>query len=188
MKAAGPLALASLLAAPALAGEPEMSSGYGVRRDPVDGRRAVHRGIDLRAAAGTPVRAAADRVVRVVEWRGGYGLMVELVHPDATATRYAHLSSLWVRPSQHIAQGEPIGAVGSTGRATGNHLHFEYRVGGVAVDPLPHLGPGHEVPGPAAPPLPLVPHRSAFAAARDLSDIAPQELPDGRAALRGLVR
>lgn len=175
-----------LLAAPALAGAPGVSSGFGVRSDPFHGGRAVHRGMDLRAAAGTPVRAAAGGVVRVAGWRGGYGLMVELVHPDATATRYAHLSRLRVRPAQIVAQGEPIGEVGSTGRATGSHLHFEYRVGGMAVDPLPYLQPGRAASRRPAPP-PMVPHRSAFAAARDAEAGAARALPDGRAALQRLA-
>ena len=138
MRPAAPLALL-LSAAPAIAGEPVATSGFGVRSDPFHGQRAVHRGVDLRAAAGTPVLAAAGGIVRVAGWRGGYGLLIEVVHPDASVTRYAHLSRIGVRPAQIVAQGEPIGAVGSTGRATGAHLHFEYRVGRAAVDPLPFL-------------------------------------------------
>ena len=174
-----------LLAAPAAAGEPGVSSGFGMRRDPFLGSRAAHRGVDLRAAAGTPVLAAAGGVVRVAGRHGGYGLMVELVHPDATATRYAHLSRLRVRPSQIVAQGEPIGDVGRTGRATGSHLHFEYRVGGTAVDPLPYLGTAGE---PRSTPAPVMPHRSAFAAARDGETSVGQALPDGRTALRRLAQ
>jgi murein DD-endopeptidase MepM/ murein hydrolase activator NlpD len=185
MRPAAPLTLVTLLAASAAAGQSGVSSGFGVRSDPFASSRAVHRGVDLRAAAGTPVLAAAGGVVRLAGWRGGYGLMIELVHADATATRYAHLSRLRVRPSQIVMQGEPIGDVGSTGRATGSHLHFEYLVGGAAVDPLPYFGIGIE---PAAPPTKTVPHRSAFAAARDREASASQALPDGPTALRRLAR
>ena len=166
-----------------------MTSGFGVRIDPLHGARAVHRGIDLAAHAGTPVLAAAGGVVRVAARRGSYGLLVELEHPDRSTTRYAHLSRILVRADEQVAQGQPIGEIGSTGRATGSHLHFEYRIGGVALDPLPYF----DRPPPASnPALTDVgeaegePHRSRFAAAHDATPPPPARLPDGRAA-RGML-
>jgi murein DD-endopeptidase MepM/ murein hydrolase activator NlpD len=191
MKPAVPIALALLVpAAPVAAGEPVPTSRFGIRSDPVHGGRAIHRGVDLRAASGTPVLAAADGIVRVAGRRGGYGLLVEIVHPDASATRYAHLSRISVRPSQAVVQGELIGDVGTTGRTTGSHLHFEYRFGGAAIDPLPFIGhpeASRRAPGvsPRVAP-PVTPHRSAFAIARAKEGEEGRRLADGLAAIRRL--
>jgi murein DD-endopeptidase MepM/ murein hydrolase activator NlpD len=116
-----------------------LSASYGVRPDPIDGRPRFHRGIDVPAASGAPVMAAADGVVQRAGLSGGYGLMVEIDHVDGGRTRYAHLSSLNVKVGDRVAVASVIGHVGSTGRSTGPHLHFEYWLAGRAVDPMPFL-------------------------------------------------
>ena len=119
---------------------PYLSSGFGYRRHPISGGVRFHTGIDIPAANGTPVRASASGEVRIAAYTGGYGLMVELDHGAAVRTRYAHLSRMLVQPGERIEAGQVIGLVGSTGRSTGNHLHFEVRRGGLALDPIPFLG------------------------------------------------
>lgn len=116
-----------------------VSSGFGPRTHPITGERRVHAGVDFAAPAGTPVVAAAAGVVRVAGRHGGYGLLVVLDHGDGIQTRYAHASRLLVAAGQAVARGQLIALVGSTGRSTGPHLHFEVRVGGVAQDPLAWL-------------------------------------------------
>jgi murein DD-endopeptidase MepM/ murein hydrolase activator NlpD len=124
--------------------EGRRSSPYGWRRDPFHGRTRFHGGIDVAAAYGEPVpSAAAGRVVRA-ESSGGYGLMVEVEHADGLRTRYAHLSALDVTPGQELAPGQVVGRVGRSGRATGNHLHFEVLVNGRRVDPTSVLEGGAE--------------------------------------------
>jgi murein DD-endopeptidase MepM/ murein hydrolase activator NlpD len=94
-----------------------------------------HTGIDFPAAPGTPVRAAAPGCVTFAGTDDGYGLLVVVAHAGGVTTWYAHLSRIDVRPRACVAAGAVVGAVGSTGRATGPHLHFEVRVGGAATDP-----------------------------------------------------
>jgi len=103
------------------------------------GGGTYHSGIDLGAPTGTPIAAAASGQVVLVSAGGGYGNYVVIRHDDGTETLYAHLSEIWVAQGQWVGQGESIGAVGATGWATGPHLHFEVRVGGVPVDPLYYL-------------------------------------------------
>ena len=117
-----------------LAGAP-LSSGFGMRRHPMSGSRRFHAGVDLAAPAGSPIRAASDGVVTSAGWNGGYGLLVSLGHARNRETRYGHLSRLAVRAGQSVKRGEVIGYVGSTGRSTGPHLHYELRVNGIAVRP-----------------------------------------------------
>lgn len=112
-----------------------LTSGFGQRRHPVYGTRGFHSGIDLAAAQGTPVQASSGGRVRRAGHAGGYGVLVTIEHPGGIETRYAHLSAVAVRPGQTVSAGEVIGYVGSTGRSTGPHLHYEVRSGGVAVDP-----------------------------------------------------
>lgn len=147
---------------------PRVSSGFGARADPLHGRRATHRGVDMPGAAGTLIVAAAEGIVRVAGRRGRYGELVEVAHPDGTTTRYAHLSRILVRSGEAVAQGQVIGRMGSTGRSTGSHLHFEYRINGAAVDPLRYVAAGsHEAPQLDLPPAPTEPpHRSRFSQAR----------------------
>jgi len=112
-----------------------VSSGFGMRVHPLTGRTRAHSGLDVAVAAGTPVGAAAGgRVVRAGR-AGGYGLLVVVDHGGGLGTRYAHLSRIEVAVGQVIGAGQRIGRVGSTGAATGPHLHFEVRRGGVAQDP-----------------------------------------------------
>lgn len=104
-----------------------MSSGYGVRRDPVYGSSKFHAGLDFAAPVGTPVFATADGVVTVAERKGGYGNCIDISHGYNYLTRYAHLSELRVEAGQNVKRGELIGLVGNTGKSTGPHLHYEVR-------------------------------------------------------------
>jgi murein DD-endopeptidase MepM/ murein hydrolase activator NlpD len=113
-----------------------LQSRYGGRVDPFSGEGGtMHTGVDIKASTGTPVRAAADGVVVHAERFGGYGRLVVIDHGDRVSTYYAHLSRFNVRPGQEIRRGEYVGAVGSSGRATAPHLHYEVRIGGTAVNP-----------------------------------------------------
>jgi hypothetical protein len=123
-------------------GEVEFTSGFGVRSDPFLGRPAMHTGLDFRAATGDPVRATANGKVVSSGWMGGYGRMVEIDHGNGLSTRYGHLSEISVRVGEQIKIGQVIGAVGSTGRSTGPHLHYETRIDGDAVDPQKFLRAG----------------------------------------------
>lgn len=120
----------------------DVTSGFGVRVDPFLGTAAMHPGIDFRQEMGSTVRVtAAGRVVQA-GWTGGYGNMVEVDHGNGVATRYGHLSAILVTVGQHVALGQEIGRVGSTGRSTGPHLHYETRVNGEAVDPTRFIQAG----------------------------------------------
>ncbi len=123
-------------------GEVEFSSGFGVRSDPFIGRPAMHTGLDFRASMGDPVRATANGKVESAGWSGGYGRMVEIDHGNGLSTRYGHLSEIEVKVGDLIKIGQIIGAVGSTGRSTGPHLHYETRIDGEAVDPQRFLRAG----------------------------------------------
>lgn len=116
-----------------------MSSGYGMRVHPVLGGLRAHKGIDLPATTGTPIHASADGVVGKADWFGGYGLFVELEHGAGMETRYGHMSRIAVAEGQRVRKGDVIGYVGSTGRSTGAHLHYEVRIGGEAVNPVPYM-------------------------------------------------
>lgn len=118
-----------------LAGELQMTSTFGYRTDPFYGRPALHSGVDLREEYGTPVKATAAGIVSVAGPQGGYGNLVEIDHGGGLSTRYGHLSAINVAPGQQIAPGAVVGRVGSTGRSTGPHLHYEVRIDGEAVDP-----------------------------------------------------
>jgi murein DD-endopeptidase MepM/ murein hydrolase activator NlpD len=123
-------------------GEVEFTSGFGVRSDPFLGRPAMHTGLDFRAATGDPVRATANGKVVSSGWAGGYGRMVEIDHGNGLSTRYGHLSEINVKVGDQIRIGQVIGEVGSTGRSTGPHLHYETRIDGEAVDPQKFLRAG----------------------------------------------
>jgi hypothetical protein len=123
-------------------GEVEFTSGFGIRSDPFLGRPAMHTGLDFRAATGDPVRATANGKVVSSGWAGGYGRMVEIDHGNGLSTRYGHLSEISVKVGDPIKIGQVIGAVGSTGRSTGPHLHYETRIDGEAVDPQKFLRAG----------------------------------------------
>ena len=123
-------------------GEVEFTSGFGVRTDPFLGRPAMHTGLDFRAAQGDPVRVTANGKVVSAGWAGGYGRMVEVDHGNGLSTRYGHLSEIGVKVGEYVKIGQVIGAVGSTGRSTGPHLHYETRIDGEAVDPQRFLRAG----------------------------------------------
>jgi murein DD-endopeptidase MepM/ murein hydrolase activator NlpD len=118
-----------------LHGELRMTSTFGYRTDPFLGRPALHSGVDLREEWGTQVHATAAGVVTVAGPSGGYGNMVEVDHGGGLSTRYGHLSAISVSPGQQVSPGAVLGRVGSTGRSTGPHLHYEVRIDGEAVDP-----------------------------------------------------
>ena len=104
-----------------------MSSGYGVRRDPIYGSSKFHTGLDFAAKTGTPVFATADGKVTEAGRQSGYGNCIDISHGYNYLTRYAHLSEILVKPGQEVKRGEMIGKVGSTGKSTGSHLHYEVR-------------------------------------------------------------
>lgn len=125
-----------------IAGGSGLSSGYGNRKDPFTRKKAFHSGIDFPAASGTTVLAAGDAVVAFVGKKSGYGNVVELEHRNGLITRYAHLSAFLVKEGQKVMTGSPIARVGSTGRSTGPHLHFEVRREDAPVDPSRYLAAG----------------------------------------------
>jgi len=116
-----------------------LTSGFGMREHPVIGGRRAHKGVDLGAPVGTPIYATADGVVSRASWFSSYGLYVSIEHGGDMQTRYGHMSRLNVAEGQMVRKGEVIGFVGSTGRSTGPHLHYEVRVGGAAVNPVPYM-------------------------------------------------
>jgi len=117
-----------------------VNSTFGYRKDPIDGTTSYHSGIDIAAPAGTPILAMADGVVTVANstdsWGGGWGYYVKIKHNDTYSTLYAHASSIAVTNGQEVKKGQVIGFVGTTGRSTGNHLHFEVYKDGSRVNPL----------------------------------------------------
>lgn len=116
-----------------------VGSGFGFRTDPFTGRGALHTGLDFPVDSGTPIVAAAGGVVLTAETHAAYGRMVELDHGNGLVTRYAHASKLLVQPGDLIKRGQAIAEVGSTGRSTGPHLHFEVLVEGVPQNPAKFL-------------------------------------------------
>lgn len=116
-----------------------MSSDFGYRHDPFTGASAMHAGIDFKGPIGTPIMAAADGIVSYAGVHSGYGNCVEITHANGLVTRYAHLSSFSVTLGQKVARGVQIARMGSTGRSTGPHLHFEVRLNGQAINPLKFL-------------------------------------------------
>jgi murein DD-endopeptidase MepM/ murein hydrolase activator NlpD len=127
-----------------LSSEHDITSGYGARHDPFTRGLAMHTGIDFRAPSGTPARATAPGKVVEADWVGGYGNMVEVDHGNGLTTRYAHLSSVEVDVGQTITKGQVIGRVGSTGRSTGPHLHYETRLDGDPMDPMRFVRAGQK--------------------------------------------
>ena len=119
-----------------------ISSGFGARTDPFLGRPAFHAGLDFEGDLGEPVKATAAGRVVSAGWSGGYGNMVEIDHGGGLTTRFGHLSAIAAQPGEEVRIGTVIGRVGSTGRSTGPHIHYETRVDGEAVDPLRFLNAG----------------------------------------------
>jgi murein DD-endopeptidase MepM/ murein hydrolase activator NlpD len=123
--------------------EGHLGSPFGKRMDPFSGEGALHRGVDIEASLGTPVRAAADGVVVRADVLGGYGKLVIIDHGDGFETYYAHLSRFSVVPGQEIRQGAFIGAVGASGHVTAPHLHYEVRRNGIPQNPVHFLNQTH---------------------------------------------
>ena len=122
-----------------------MTSNFGYRRDPFTGEAALHSGLDFGGRLGDPIRAAAAGKVSFVGTRSGYGKVVEITHGNGLLTRYAHMSRYSANVGQVVEAGDTIGAIGSTGRSTGPHLHFEVRVNNSAVNPRPLLEDARDV-------------------------------------------
>jgi len=116
-----------------------VSSGFGYRNDPFNGRRAFHGGVDIAGRAGSPIKAVADGVVTYAGVKAGYGLMIEINHGNGYSTRYAHTLAKLVEAGDRVTKGEFIAVIGSTGRSTGTHLHFEVVHDGHAVNPRKFL-------------------------------------------------
>jgi murein DD-endopeptidase MepM/ murein hydrolase activator NlpD len=135
----------TLLAVPVrkpIIGEVDMSSPFGMRMDPFVRGPAIHTGIDLHGDTGDPVRATANGRVTTASWHGGYGKMVEIDHGNGLSTRYGHMSVIDVKVGDQVRIGQTIGKIGSTGRSTGPHLHYETRINDEAVDPQRFLRAG----------------------------------------------
>ena len=113
------------------------TSGFGTRHDPFNGRAAVHAGLDMAGPQGEPIYASANGTVAKAGRANGYGNLVQLEHGKGIETRYGHLSRILVRPGETVRQGQLIGRMGSTGRSTGTHLHYEIRIDGRPVNPKP---------------------------------------------------
>jgi murein DD-endopeptidase MepM/ murein hydrolase activator NlpD len=128
-------------------GEVDMSSPFGARMDPFLKGPAIHTGIDLRGDKGDPVRVTANGKVTIASWQGGYGNMVEVDHGNGFSTRYGHMSEIDVKVGQTVRIGQTLGKIGSTGRSTGPHLHYETRIDGEAVDPQKFLRAGLRLGG-----------------------------------------
>lgn len=133
-----------------------LTSSFGMRNHPVLGKRMRHNGIDIPAATGTPIYAPADGVVGRAQRLGGYGNYAEIEHGNGIQTRFGHMSRIAVTPGQRVKMGELVGYVGSTGRSTGPHLHYEVRIAGTPVNPIPfvqtetnfaYVGNGHRQMG-----------------------------------------
>ncbi|ATW02616.1 peptidase M23 [Sphingorhabdus sp. YGSMI21] len=116
-----------------------LTSSYGFRSDPFKGRRANHKGLDMAGPIGTPIYATADGIVGRAQWLGGYGKYIEINHGNGIQTRYGHMSRLNVEANARVKSGDLIGFMGSTGRSTGSHLHYEVRIAGEAVNPIPFM-------------------------------------------------
>jgi len=117
----------------------KFTSNFGIRSDPFRGTAAMHAGVDIPGPTGTPIYATADGIVDHADRLGGYGNMVEINHGKGIATRYGHLSKIIVQNGARVHRGQLIALMGSTGRSTGPHLHYEVRIDGHAVNPIPFL-------------------------------------------------
>jgi murein DD-endopeptidase MepM/ murein hydrolase activator NlpD len=116
-----------------------LTDGFGGRRDPFTGERSSHQAVDISSDMGQPITAPADGVVAKAEWANGYGNVIFVSHGYGFSTRYAHLSKFNVKPGEQVKRGQVIGYVGSTGRSTGPHLHYEVRLNNQPVNPLEYI-------------------------------------------------
>ncbi|MCI4590157.1 M23 family metallopeptidase [Sphingobium sp. BYY-5] len=131
-----------------------LTSNFGVRSDPFNGGARMHKGIDIPGPVGTPIYATADGVVSRAGWASGYGNLVQITHGGGMETRYGHMSKLLVAANSYVKRGQLIGLMGSTGRSTGSHLHYEVRVDGTAINPIPFVaGPDYLVAMNTKPPV-----------------------------------
>jgi len=110
-----------------------------MRMHPILGYARMHNGVDFNCWTGDAIRAATDGIVIAAEYYGGYGYAVIIQHANSISTLYGHLSNIFVQLEEYVVVGENVGACGSTGLSTGPHLHFEVRVSGTPVDPVPYL-------------------------------------------------
>jgi murein DD-endopeptidase MepM/ murein hydrolase activator NlpD len=122
-----------------------LTSGFGYRRDPINGGRRLHAGTDFAGPRGTPIYAGGDGTVIFAGRQSGYGLMVEIRHPFGLTTRYAHMSRIRVSEGERVSRGDRIGDMGNTGRSTGPHLHYEVRRDGDPVNPMTFITAGRDV-------------------------------------------
>jgi murein DD-endopeptidase MepM/ murein hydrolase activator NlpD len=116
-----------------------LTDGFGGRSDPFTGEPGQHNAVDISSAVGQAVRSPADGIVVKAEWANGYGNVIYISHGYGYSTRYGHLSNFAVRPGQRVKRGDVLGHVGSTGRSTGPHLHYEVRVNNNPVNPLEYI-------------------------------------------------
>ncbi|MEJ7926955.1 M23 family metallopeptidase [Sphingobium sp. AN641] len=131
-----------------------LTSNFGVRSDPFNGGARMHKGIDIPGRIGTPIYATADGIVSRAGWASGYGNLVQISHGNGMETRYGHMSKLIVAANSFVRRGQIIGLMGSTGRSTGSHLHYEVRVDGAAINPLPFVaGPDYLIAMNTKPPV-----------------------------------
>lgn len=126
-----------------------LMSSFGHRSDPFSGTSAFHAGVDISALQGTPIKATADGVIASAEWAGEYGRLVVVDHGNGVQTYYAHMSRVEVVAGQWVRRGEIVGRVGSTGRSTSPHLHYEVRRGGTPINPYPYLKTNYAAAAPA---------------------------------------
>ena len=117
----------------------KLTSKFGLRSDPFGRGRRAHKGLDMAGPVGTPIYATADGIVGRSQWVRGYGKYIEINHGNNIQTRYGHMSRLNVKANARVKAGDLIGFMGSTGRSTGSHLHYEVRIGGQAVNPVPFM-------------------------------------------------
>ena len=132
--------LTALLVPSAAPVDGPIGSGFGFRVDPINGRSALHTGLDFPAEIGTPILAAAGGMVVTKEWHAGYGHVLEIDHGNGLVTRYAHCSSIDVELGALVKRGQQVAKVGNSGRSTGSHLHFEVLLEGSPQDPARFLG------------------------------------------------
>jgi murein DD-endopeptidase MepM/ murein hydrolase activator NlpD len=140
----------------------EITSSFGARADPFFHQLALHSGVDFRGQPGELVRATAAGRVTTASYQGGYGLMVEIDHGKGFVTRYGHLSAIEANTGDIVQPGEVVGRIGTTGRSTGPHLHYEVRVGGEATDPMRYLRAGERLDGVMSVTAPKTPRRAAL--------------------------
>ncbi|MNL33206.1 Murein DD-endopeptidase MepM [compost metagenome] len=116
-----------------------ITSRFGYRMSPFSGKTALHAGLDIAAAPGSPVYAPADGVIIFASYDEGYGKLVSIDHGYGVTTRFGHMSQIYVQTGQRVNKWDVVGAVGNTGRSTGPHLHYEVRINGTAVDPINYI-------------------------------------------------